>query len=145
MRQLDDPDLTVIRLIAEGERVEALLLLVRHFGDTIYKLCLAMSHDRKLADDETLHLFEQTYRDLQETVARGRKPPQYKGYFRDQLIALLAASRQPIYRAPYHVERDLPAPGASSSGPGHVPPPWWKARLFQEFAPGELERRKSST
>lgn len=128
--QLDDPYLTVVRLIAAGDRMAALVELVRHFGDTVYKLCLLMSHDHELADDETLHLFEQTYRALQETVARGREPSQCKGYFRDQLIA-----RTRILAA---------APAASSPGSGRGSPPSWKVRLFEEFAPGG-EQRKSST
>jgi hypothetical protein len=150
LKQLAALERDIVSLIKVGDHIAALSELIRLFGDMIYSLCVAESHDSAQAEDAAVEWFGDIYRDLQAFVERDRELPRAggPGAFRTRLSVLactrvLDTAKRTRRGAPRRPETDAASFVAAATT--HVPPPSWKYRLLQKFAPSEAERRKSSS
>lgn len=65
-----DPDADVLELVKLGKQHEALRLLMKRHGRTVYRYALTMVRDEVRADDIHQRVFVETYRDLPRFAGR---------------------------------------------------------------------------
>ena len=67
---MDDPDSDIWKLVKEDKRHEALKLLMKRYGRTVYHFCRGMVRDDARTDDVHQKVFVEAYRDLSKFTGR---------------------------------------------------------------------------
>ncbi|MBC7976346.1 MAG: RNA polymerase sigma factor [Myxococcales bacterium] len=101
----DDPDANIVRLIArgrDGDRNQALRLLMHRHGTAVYRYCREELHDTALADDVHQQIFIEAYRDLARFRGRSTLRSWLFGIARHRVLDAAKSRR----RAEAHLEDD---------------------------------------